>query len=140
MDILFIFPSFFASTRIPINFYQPISQGAIFLQKAPPLPLRQPPRLPGPVIGTLNIRDDRGYRLAQAIQAVERGNLDSVTLKETIRTEECSKKQKGYNVGCAVARSYRASGARVSVVLGYQERPNGWGSKSTLFHRTNVVN
>ena len=69
-------PSFFVLfllTRMPLTFYQPIPHGADHLHTSPPSPCRQTRRPPGIFIGTLNIQDDRGFILAQAIWAVERG-------------------------------------------------------------------
>ena len=70
------------------------------------------PRRPGLSIGTCNIRDGRDCGLAQAIQEVERGRVDLMSLMETIRIEAWSNNQRGYNVTCTTERPSRAGGSQ----------------------------
>ena len=121
---LLLFPSFFTPKRIPIVSSRPNSQCAGCLM-APPLPYHQPPRPPGPAIGTLNIRGGWGCGLAQDIWVVEHGGLD---IMETIQTEACWNNRRGYGMRGAVARPSRAGVSQDDVGVGSQDRPNGWGS------------
>ena len=68
------------------------------------------PRPPGLSTRKLNIRDSRGFRLAQAIQKVELGGLDIMSLKETVRMDALSNNQCDYYVMYYVACPYRAGG------------------------------
>ena len=118
---------FFALTRMPINFYQPSSQSDVGLNMAPSPLQRWPPRPPGSAISTVNILDGRVCGLAQVNQEMGRGGLDLMSLKGTMRMEECFNNRGGYGVSCAVARPSCTSGAHVEVGLGSQHRPNRWG-------------
>ena len=138
MGLFLLFPSLFASTRMPTTFSRPTSQGAGCLHKAPSPP-RRPPRPPGPAIGTPTIRDGRGCGLAQAIRAMERSGLDLRSLTETTRTETCPNNRRGYDVRRAAARPSCAEGAQGGVGVGSQDQLNGRGSESTRFHGKNVV-
>ena len=101
---------------MPLAFAQPILHGANRLYTAPPPPCHCPPRPPGISTGTLNIKDDRGFGLAQVIRVVERGFFDFMLLTETkIQTKVCYHNQLGYNVTCYVARPY-SSGVAQAVV------------------------
>ena len=120
-----LFPSFLSLTSMPITFSWTSSQGASCLHtEAPPPTHHLYPHPPETTIETFNIRYDRGCGLAQAIRAVERGSLDCMSLKETIRTEACSNNRRGYAVRCAAVRPSRACGTQGSVGLGSRYRPN----------------
>ena len=68
---------------MPFIFYRPIPYGADRLPTALLLPRRRPPRPPRIAIRTLNIQDGRGFGMAQAIQAVDRGGFDMMLLTKT---------------------------------------------------------
>ena len=102
---------------------RPTSQGAGCLT-APSLPHHRPPRPPGPVIGTINIRGGRGYGLAHAIWTVEHGSFD---IMETIQTDVCYNNRQGYGMRGAAARPTCAGVSQDGVGLGSQDPPNGWG-------------
>ena len=79
-------PSFFIlllPTRMPLTFSQQIYHGDDRLQTALPLPRHWPQCPPGLTIGTLKILDGRGFGMAQAIWAVERGFFDVMLLTKT---------------------------------------------------------
>ena len=74
---------------MPITFPRPICHGLNHLHMALPPPHCRTPHSPRLSIGTLNIRYDKGFGLAQSIQAVERGGFDIMLLMDTkIQTEE----------------------------------------------------
>ena len=80
-----LLPSFFVllfPTRMPLNFYRPTSHGSNH-PHTPTSSCRRPRAPPGLAIRALNIRDGRGFWLAQAIQAMERGVFDVIMLTET---------------------------------------------------------
>ena len=122
-----------------INFSRPTSQGAICLH-AEFLPMiRRTPLPPGLSTSKLNIRDSRGFGLAQAIRKVELGGLDIMSLKEKIRMEALSNNRRGYYVMYYAACPYRDGGSQGDDRLRLQDRPNRWGSEYTCFHGLNVV-
>ena len=81
-----------------ITFSQQTYQGAGFLHTAPPPTRPCTPRPPVLSVGTRSIRYGRGCGLAQAIQEVECGGLDIVSLTEKIWVEVFSNNWRGYNV------------------------------------------
>ena len=97
---------------MPLTFSQQILHGANCLHTAPLLSRLSPPRPTWIDIGKLNIRDGRGFGLAQAIQVVERSGLDVISLNEIIQKETCSNNWRGYGVRGTVARPPCASGAQ----------------------------
>ena len=123
-----------------IAFYQPICHGADHFHMALLTPRRRPPCPTCIAIGSLNIRDGRGFGLAQSIWEVERAVFDIMLLTDTkIQTEEYSHNRLGYDVICSAARPSSTGGAQVDVGLVLQEWTNGWGIESTRFHGLNVV-
>ena len=110
-----IFPSFFVSTRMPTTFSWLTSQDARCLHKAMPPPRRRPLCAPGPIIGTLTIKDGRGCGLAQAIQAVEFSGLDIWLLTALQRTHPAPRDHRATwgwgheNSSMGVVASQRAS-------------------------------
>ena len=86
-------------TRMPLNFYRLIPHGANRLHMAP-LPLCcRPPRPPRLAIRTLNIRDGRGFGLAQAIREMEHRGFERMLLTETkIFTTAYCRDRLGYKV------------------------------------------
>ena len=112
-------PSFFVllfPTRMPLIFSQPMPHGADRLHTAPPPPSRRPPRPPGLAIGTLNIRDGRGFGLAQAIRVVQRGYFGVMLLTETkISTTAYCRNRLGYDMTFSEARPTSAGGAQGGV-------------------------
>ena len=119
MGFSFLFRTFLPEpTRMPLTFYGPILYGTNCLHRAPPPLRRQPPHPPRLAIGTLNIRDDRGFRLAQAIWAVECGGFDVMLLTDTkIQTEPSSHKCLGYDMTCSKVRPYSSRGYQGGVGL-----------------------
>ena len=90
--------------------------------------------------GTLNIRDGWGFRLAQAIRAVERGGFDVMLLTKTkIQLEAYSHNRLGFIVTCLAAWPSSAGGAQGGVGLVTRERPVGWGIDPTCYHRPDMV-
>ena len=71
------------STRMTLTFSQQILHGAKRLHMAPLPPRRRPPCPPGLAIGTLNVWDGRGFKMVQAIRAVERGGFNVMKLTKT---------------------------------------------------------
>ena len=67
---------------------------------------------------------------------MEHGGLD---IMETRQTEACYNNRRVYVMRGAAERISRAGVSQDGVGVGSQDRPNGWGSKSTRFHGTNVV-
>ena len=125
---------------MPFTFSQTILNGANRFHTAP-APLRHRPLCPTRLaIGTLNIRDVKGFGLVQATRSVERGGLDVMLLTEAkIHTELYSHNHLGYNVTCSKAHSYSNGVAWGGVGLVTREWPDGWGIESTRFHGPNVV-
>ena len=110
------------------------------LHTAPPPPRRRTQRPPRIAIGNLNIWDNQGFGLAQAIRAVERGGFDvMLTTKTKIQSEAYSHNILDYNVTSLVARLSSAGVAQGSVGVVTRERPVGWGIESTRHHGPNVV-
>ena len=68
---------------MPITFYQTIHHGTNRQHTAPPPPRHRPSYPPGLAIRTLNIRDGRGFGLAQAIRALELSGFDLMLLTDT---------------------------------------------------------
>ena len=126
--LFLILSSFFALTRMPINFYQPISHSAGGLHMAPsPHATLDPTPNPGSAISTVNIMYARVCGLAQVYWEVERGGLYIMSLKKKMRMEECFANRQKYSVSCAVARPSCTSGVQVAVGLGSRDRPKRWG-------------
>ena len=67
---------------MPITFSRLIRHGTDRLHTALTLPRRCPPHPPGLAIRSLKIWDGGYFRLAQAIQAMERGGFDLMILTE----------------------------------------------------------
>ena len=136
-------PSFFVLwilTRMPFIFYRPIPYGADRLPTAPLLPRRRPPRPPRIAIRTLNIQDGRGFGMAQAIQAVDRGSFDMMLLTKTkISTTVYCQNRLGYEVNCSSAHPSSAGVYQGGVIIVTRERPVGWGIESTRYHGPNMV-
>ena len=65
---------------MPIYSTLPISHGMDRLHMDSPLPCLQPPRTQRLSLGTFNIRDGRGFGLAQAIRAALIGRFDLLIL------------------------------------------------------------
>ena len=137
-----VFPSFFLllfPTRMPLNFYLPFLYGFDRLHTALPLPRCRPQRPPGIEIGTLNIRDGRGFGLAQTIRVVEQRGFNVMVLTETkIQTEAYWHSCLGYNVTCLKACPSRTGLAQCGVGLVTREQSVGWWIESTRFHGPNV--
>ena len=127
-------------TRMPLTFSRTNPHGADRLHMAlPPLCLRTP-RPPGLAIGMLNIRDGRGFGLAQSIWAVESRGFDVMLLTETkISTTEYFRNWLGYKVNCLKARPTSTRGYQGGVILMTRDRPVGWGIKCTRYHGPNMV-
>ena len=107
-------------------FYRLIPHGAGRLHTAPPR--RRPPHPTRIAIRALNILDGRGFGLAQAIWAVERGGFDVMLLTETkISTMVYCRNRLRYEVTCSTTRPSSARGAQGSVGLVTRERPVRWG-------------
>ena len=81
--LFLLFPSLFASKRIPTTFSRTNSQSAGCLHKAPPLPRRRPLCPLRPSIRTLTILYGMGCRLEQDIQAMEPRGSDIWSLMMT---------------------------------------------------------
>ena len=113
---------------MPITFYQPNSQGTDCLQMTPPKPCLWTSQPPVHAIRTLKICDERGCGLVQAIQAVDCGGVDLMSLMETTHTETYS-----------VARPSCAGGAQGNMGRVSRHCPNGWGGRAMRFHKTNVA-
>ena len=125
---------------MPLTVSRLILHGADHLHMVPPPPRRRPPRLPSLAIRKINIRDGRGFGLAEAIQEMERRGFDVMLLMETnIQLEAYSHKQLNYVVTCLSAIPSRSGGSQCSVVMVTTEWHNRWGIKLTRFHRPNVV-
>ena len=138
-----LLPYFFVllfPTRMPLKFSRPISHGANQLHTVPP-PLHFWTRRPhGIYIGTLNIQDGRGFGMAQAIQAVERGFFDLMPLTDAkIQSDAYSHNRIGYNMTCLTACPSRSRGAQGDNRLLTREIPVRWGIDSTQYHIPNVV-
>ena len=133
-------PSFFVlwfTTRMALTFYQLLPHGADHLHT---VLRRRPPLQPRLAIGTLKIQDDRGFGLAQDIQAVESGGFDMMILTDMkISTMAYCKNRLGYEVTCSTARPNSAGGSQGSVGIVTMEIPVGWGIESMRYHRLNVV-
>ena len=86
-------------TRIPICLIPQIGDIRDPLPVAPPPPRQQQPLPRGLSLRTFNIRNVRGYRLAQAIRAVQIGSFNIIILKEAKITNQayCSNRL-GYDV------------------------------------------
>ena len=67
---------------MPICFTHPLRHGSDQLHTVPPPLRRRPPHPLGINLGTYNIRDDCGFGLPQAIQAIQIGNYDLMVLTE----------------------------------------------------------
>ena len=125
---------------MPLTFSQPILNGSNRLNMASPPLHRRPPRPSRIDIRTLDIPDGKGFRLVQAIRAVEPRGVDVVLMTDKkIQTEANSHNQIGYEVTFSAACPSSAGGAQVGVGLLTRERPNGWGIESMRFHGPNVV-
>ena len=68
---------------MPICFTQPICHGGDCLHMATAPPRRWTPLPRGLSLGSFNIRDIQGFRLAQSIQVVYIGGFDLMILTET---------------------------------------------------------
>jgi hypothetical protein len=100
-----------------------------------PLLAPKPPRPPGLVLGTLNIRDGRSSGLAIAIWEFQQGNYDIVVATETkIQDEVYAKHTLGFKVTCSKALPNQGGVALIT-----RANPDGWHIESTQFHGPNVL-
>ena len=134
-SLVLLFP-----TMTPLAFSQPIPHGADRLHTAPPRLCLRPPYPPGLAIRTLNIRYGRGFGLAQAIWAVERGGLDVMLLTKTkIYTPSYFRNWLGCDMTFPAVRPTSNRGYQGGVGLVTRDRTIGWGVESTRYRRPNVV-
>ena len=136
-------PSFFVlplPKRVSHTFYWSTPHGAgLLLTASPPLPLH-PSHPPGIAISTLNIRDGRGFSMAQAIWKVDHRVFDVMLLtKMNISTTAYCWIRIGYNMTFLAARPSRTRGFQGSVGMVTREWPVRWGIESMCSHGPNVV-
>ena len=81
-----------------------------------------PSGLPRLAIGTLNICNVMGFRIAQEVQVVDLGGFNLMVLTKTnISMTAYFRNQIGYNMVCSTAHSSRAGGEQGVVVLVLQD-------------------
>ena len=123
-----------------ITFNWPIIHGGDHPHSAPPPPRRRKPCPQGLSIGIYNIRDGQGFRLAQAIRAVQVGGFNLMVLTETkvTRKSYCHTRL-GLEVVCSLVINTDAGGLQWGLGLVVRDRPKGWIFESIRFHGPNVV-
>ena len=136
-------PSFFTiffSTRTALNLSRPITHSSNRLHMAPPPKRCRPQRPPRINIRTLIIWDILGFRLVQAIWAVERGFSDMILLtKKKIQSDMYSYNPLGYNLNFLTEYTFRSRGFEDVVRLVTRERPVRWEIDFTHYHGPIVV-
>ena len=113
------------SSTIHIYFTHLLHHGSDWLNTTPP-PLCHPPYPIGLNLVTCNIRDGRGFRLPQAIRAVQIGNYNLILMTETkIPDVVYCHNYLRYDIVCSQAVVIAAGGVKGGGVTGHEGLDGG---------------